>query len=242
MYIHLINLTLTLALTDPTPVSERDHATSDVSEMAGDMTREYVNMREGDLVPPAANETARVSSLTQSCARLVDGDVVCEELARLEGPGPEIHIELGDAAIKLVAGDAHLCALLMSGAVVCWGENDLGQLGLGHTDAVMADDYTGARGLVDVGDRAVELVAKGDQTCIISEQGDARCWGDNTTGMFGYGELNVIGDDETPADIGVIPVNDEVLGIILYDDHSCLETRSGENPCAGKSWNGKILY
>lgn len=42
-------------------------------------------------------------------------------------------VPLGHKALKIAAGDAHSCALLDNGTVVCWGYNSQGQLGNGNT-------------------------------------------------------------------------------------------------------------
>jgi hypothetical protein len=34
---------------------------------------------------------------------------------------------------------------------------------------------------------------------------DLRCWGHATEGQLGYGNVNVIGDNETPASAGNVP-------------------------------------
>jgi hypothetical protein len=39
----------------------------------------------------------------------------------------------GKTATALAAGDAHSCALLTTGSIVCWGANQFGQLGNGNT-------------------------------------------------------------------------------------------------------------
>jgi alpha-tubulin suppressor-like RCC1 family protein len=44
---------------------------------------------------------------------------------------PQVDLGAGNAAAQLTCGLAHVCALLTSGAVKCWGRNDHGQLGLG---------------------------------------------------------------------------------------------------------------
>ncbi len=76
-----------------------------------------------------------------TCAATKAGQVLCW--------GHEDHGQLGDGgadgaprptpavvsgvstAVKVVAGDQHSCALLKGGGVVCWGMNDVGQLGDG---------------------------------------------------------------------------------------------------------------
>src|SRR5690606_20438424 len=53
---------------------------------------------------------------------------------------------LGDTATHIAAGGDHTCALLESGALRCWGRNDFGQLGHGHTDSIGDDENVFAAG------------------------------------------------------------------------------------------------
>jgi hypothetical protein len=46
----------------------------------------------------------------------------------------------------------------------------------------------------------------GSQTCTILATGALRCWGDNNRGQLGYGHTQNIGDNETPAATGNVPV------------------------------------
>jgi len=95
------------------------------------------------------------------CAIMSNGDVRCwglnergelglgniETVGDDELPVSVDALSLGGRAVKLASGaiptlplggtnDAHMCALLESGDVRCWGLNDFGQLGLGHQENV----------------------------------------------------------------------------------------------------------
>lgn len=49
-------------------------------------------------------------------------------------------VELGGAVAQVTLGNAHTCALLMTGAVRCWGQNSPGQLVLGERQPVGDDE------------------------------------------------------------------------------------------------------
>jgi cysteine-rich repeat protein len=82
-------------------------------------------------------------------------------------------------ARQVSAGLSHTCALLTSGAVVCWGDGDRGQLGRGHNP--YNEDisrYSGPEaGPVSELPRALE-VTTGIHTCSRLRSGKVACWGD----------------------------------------------------------------
>ncbi|MEM9454406.1 MAG: protein kinase [Myxococcota bacterium] len=75
-------------------------------------------------------------------------------------------------------------------------------------------------GVVDIGDfdgdgaidRVVQLTMGNSHACVLVEDGTVRCWGSGSDGQLGYGTVDDIGDDETPAEYyaahgcGAVPV------------------------------------
>lgn len=142
-----------------------------------------------------------------------------------EAPASAGDVDVGAVVVDLAAGTDHTCALTVAGAVRCWGANAYGQLGYGDCVArdwqdrscnVGDDETPASKGDVDVGGTVVQIFAGGDHTCALLDTGAIRCWGANNYGQLGYGTCPAtgdyddltcsIGDDETPASVGDVPI------------------------------------
>ena len=126
-------------------------------------------------------------------------------------------VDLGpcDAARAITAGFRFMCAIRMSGSVVCWGDNWFGQLGRGNTTTVPHQDGGMGCALVDVnlgpGRTAKEIAAGRYHVCALLDNDAILCWGRNEVGQLGRGHTETIGDDagemqthgwETTVDLG----------------------------------------
>lgn len=146
------------------------------------------------------------------------------------------------AAASIAAGDRHTCALLPEGAVRCWGASRFGQLGYGDTDAIGDNELAAAAGDVPLGGTAIALTAGSNHTCALLETGTVRCWGHGGFGELGYGETDNVGDDETPASAGDVPVGGPVAAISAGASHTCALLVSGGVRCWGAGDAGRLGY
>lgn len=82
-------------------------------------------------------------------------------------------VSLGITFASLSSGDNHTCGVALSpkGAVYCWGQNFLGELGDGST----TERHTPV--LVSGGIDFVAVVASSGYTCGLAVDGSAYCWG-----------------------------------------------------------------
>jgi alpha-tubulin suppressor-like RCC1 family protein len=76
-------------------------------------------------------------------------------------------------------------------------------LGYGNTDDV---SVPAAAGDVPIGGTVDQVAAGYDHSCAVLTGGATRCWGLGAFGQLGYGNVDNIGDDETPASAGDVDV------------------------------------
>jgi hypothetical protein len=186
----------------------------------------HINHIGDDELPSSAGDVNVGGTVVQlvggydyTCALLDDGNVRCwgsgrygtlgygntEAIGDDEIPASVGYVDIGEKVVRLAATDWHTCALLDTGSVRCWGRNDSGQLGYGHTNDIGDDETPASAGDVDVGGTVVQVSAGYQHTCALLQNGALRCWGRNHRGQLGYGHTNDIGDDETPASAGNVP-------------------------------------
>jgi alpha-tubulin suppressor-like RCC1 family protein len=100
----------------------------------------------------------------------------------VSGPGSTTALS---GAVRIAAGYYFTCAELDGGSLVCWGNNDRGQLGLGttvHSSAPVPVPIPAFRDWC-VGD---------DHACALLRDGSVRCWGSNDYGQCGQDGVTTV--------------------------------------------------
>lgn len=196
------------------------------------------------------------AGLGHTCALLDGGSVRCwgvgtsgrlgygnqETIGDDESPASAGDVELGSAALQIVAGNVHTCALLTGGTVRCWGNGNVGALGYGNTETVGDDETPADVGLVDVGGVVLALASGASATCALLASGAVTCWGSGDHGQLGRGNTESVGDDETPASAGTVDVGGPVSSIAVGFLHACAKLRSGGVRCWGRASTGALGY
>ncbi len=119
-----------------------------------------------------------------------------------------------ELCVAPVCGDG-----LLEGDELCDDGNDAGQ------DGCEADCTTST---------GVAKIAAGDQhACALFHDGRLRCWGSNANGKLGYGNLEAVGDDETPASVGDVPIGAPVVDVACGREHTCVILEGGAVRCWG---------
>ncbi len=154
-------------------------------------------------------------------------------------------INFGGTVAHLGAGGGanHSCAVLGSGTVKCWGQSTNGKLGIvGQTTSVGDNESLSSSPATDVGGAVLELVTGQSHTCAMMATGTVRCWGSGANGALGYGNASTIGDDETPASAGDVPLSDLVTDLAVGWLHSCAILEGGAVQCWGRGNDGRLGY
>jgi len=151
-------------------------------------------------------------------------------------------VNVGANALQVSAGDNHTCVLLDGDNVRCWGTGNSGRLGYGNTTTVGLTESPAAIEIVPIGETVKQLSTRYNHSCALLSTDQVRCWGWGEDGRLGYGDTQSIGDNETPADKGDVPVGRSAKQISVGFNHTCAVTTDGEVRCWGDGSAGQLGY
>jgi alpha-tubulin suppressor-like RCC1 family protein len=137
---------------------------------------------------------------------------------------------LSSGVTAITAGTRHTCALLGTGAVTCWGDNSVGQLGNGTTtDQLTPTAVTGLSSDVTA------ITAGTEHTCALLATGAVHCWGNNASGQLGNGNTT---DQLTPTP--VTGLSSDGTAISAGHHHTCALLATGAAHCWGYNAYGQL--
>jgi cysteine-rich repeat protein len=167
-----------------------------------------------------------------------DGVEGCDDANMVDGDGCETTCTRSVHAIT--AGGLHTCALLGDRQVWCWGAGLMGTTGYGHTNDIGNNETLTGLEPLDLGGPVVQVDAGlTGKTCALREDGAVLCWG-GYDGPLGYGNTDVIGDDETPGSVGPIDIGGAATQISVGRGAICALLDTGELRCWGASEEGQL--
>jgi alpha-tubulin suppressor-like RCC1 family protein len=170
-----------------------------------------------------------------TCALLVNGNIMCwgSNFWGELGNGTQNHSSfpvevkgLAGKAVSVAAGRVFTCALLDNGNVQCWGNNNSGAIGIGHTQGNVA--IFSPTDVLEIDHNAIALSAAGDNACALLTTGIVKCWGSNSYGVLGADLID-----------GSIPVEVKGVGkggidIVSGGHHNCVLFEQGYVKCWGE--------
>ncbi len=184
---------------------------------------------------PAGTLNSVATGDTATCVSLDDAVYCWGTLLGSAGVMPTPIPGVDEPLVAMAGGRAHACGLTADGRVLCWGEDDLGQLGdgagIGSGEAVPVDF---------IADGVVRSLAVGDDhSCAVFEADgtqSVRCWGAN-----GNGETGLLLESQVPfphTAIGGL-AGGEYIGVAAGAAHGCAATKAGELHCWGDNSVGQ---
>lgn len=143
---------------------------------------------------------------------------------------PVAVVALGTDNTLVSAGADFSCALKRSGAVFCWGDNRLGQVG----------DGTKARRSTPVpvpglGSRVVDVNAGLHHSCAVKRDGSVWCWGHNWKGAVGDGTT-----ETRLRPVRVKGLTSRAVRVSAGVSHTCALLRNATVSCWGDNGVGQL--
>ncbi|HET9954815.1 MAG TPA: hypothetical protein VFQ61_09935 [Polyangiaceae bacterium] len=152
-------------------------------------------------------------------------------------------VALPENALQIAVGGEFACALLVTGALHCWGDNWAKTLGIGDSTCDIGDERPcigelGRSPNIPVGRLGtrpiVKLRASQSSACVVDNTGALRCWGRNSQSRLGYPELvqgEFLGAPPEPVELGSgVTIVDVALGL----RHACALDSMGQVRCFGE--------
>ena len=197
--------------------------------------------------------TAVTASSAYTCALHRAGTISCwgnnsygqlgsgETSEELEESAVPVQVAGITDAIAIASNQWHSCALRENGTIACWGDNDSGLLGSGHTREELEESAVPVQvaGITD----ATAIATGKSHSCALRENGTIACWGsDNGLGLFGEIESDFQETDQIgtfPVPVQVTDITDAVA-IATGEEHSCALHQNGNISCWGYNLWGRL--
>jgi alpha-tubulin suppressor-like RCC1 family protein len=182
--------------------------------------------------------TAVAAGAAATCVIHTGGELECfgsNELGQLgaatpASSGQRVRVDLGGPAVQVAAGEGYACARRDDDSLWCWGltAGAAGQLGDGAA--------TGSPTPIQVtalGNEVIDVAAGTAATCARTRDKSLWCWGDNSEGAVGVGDLGGI---TAPAPVTGFGTAEAVC---TGGGHTCALASDGIIWCWGRNVDGE---
>jgi alpha-tubulin suppressor-like RCC1 family protein len=208
----------------------------------GDGTANAAGQRDATTpreVPGLADVRSFVAGANMTCAVTGAGAALCwgdntdgrlGDGTTANSPSPVQVVGLEASAAQISATGGSGCAVMDSGAIKCWGENEKAQLGSGSSSAMSLTPVD----VVGVSDASF-VQAGASHTCALLTGGTVKCWGSDTNGQVG---TNHTGNEPTPF---AVPGLTNVSQLSTHGSSNCVVLGSPSSiKCWGADFYGEL--
>jgi alpha-tubulin suppressor-like RCC1 family protein/uncharacterized protein (UPF0333 family) len=120
------------------------------------------------------------------------------------------------------------CVIVKNGSVMCWGNNEYGQLGIGNNNTV--SEAVTVKGITN----AIGIGVGIDYACAVLNNGSIKCWGHNGLGRLGDGTTT-----NRYAPVNVKGIKDAIQ-ITTGEFHACALLKNKTVKCWGSNFDGEL--
>lgn len=145
---------------------------------------------------------------------------------------------LGSSIRSVTGGAYHTCVVSTNNTNYCWGQNGFGQVGDGGTTNTNLPVVVNASGVL-AGKTTVNSYAGGWQSCALTTEGLAYCWGSGGAGALGAGNYT---SSSTPVAVSTSgALNGKKLReLSLGSNQTCGLDTNNALYCWGSGTNGRL--
>ena len=167
------------------------------------------------------------------CAITADQHVKCAN----GGPLTEVSGISNAVSVSSFAylNDAFGCAVLSTGQIKCWGDNQRGELGLGNSNAAPATPQP-VVGITN----AISVTTMQQSVCALLSTGLVKCWGDNYWGQTGQA-TTFDARTFTPSSVA-LGTGLTATSLVSGTSHTCALISDGTVKCWGIGLSGQTGY
>jgi alpha-tubulin suppressor-like RCC1 family protein len=195
------------------------------------------------------------SGFAHSCAVTTAGGVKCwgfnlygqlGDSTTTDRTSPIDVSDLGSGVTAVAPGDVHTCALMTNSTVRCWGNDILGELGIGtlqvsRVPVAVCSDETCAQHFMG----AAQLAAGDYHTCALTTVGDVYCWGSDESGQLGIngaGDCPNHGNACSAIPMRVSGLDGPAVQIAAAGSTSCALIAGGTVQCWGRKFGYRDIW
>jgi alpha-tubulin suppressor-like RCC1 family protein len=203
----------------------------------------FANLPRGVRVTAVSAGAESVLALTSTGRVLAWGDNQAGELGngRVRNSGKPVWVRLPrrTTITAIGAGVSHMFAVTSTGALLTWGDNAFGELGIGKK----GEQRKPVRVHLPSGVKVVAAFGGLGHSLALTASGRVLAWGDNEAGQLGIGTVK---SSNVPV-YAHIPKADKIVALAAGREHSLALTRSGKvlawgDDSAGQLGDGMIGF
>jgi alpha-tubulin suppressor-like RCC1 family protein len=138
---------------------------------------------------------------------------------------------------QVSAGADHVCATKPDSTAVCWGADDLFQLGGDSAGTTCGGTTCANSPLLVMSNTGIPIASGLSHTCVVMGNNSVDCWGRDTNGQLGNGKEGSGSDDEL---VTALAGSNDVTQIAAGSLHTCAIAAMGSWACWGYGGDGAL--